>query len=40
MKLQIFTIKIAKADSNLTRLSVIALDSPLKKDDNHYPQEF
>ena len=40
MKLQIFTIKNPKLDSNHTFLAVISLDSVLKKDDNYYPQDF
>ena len=40
MKLQIFTIKIRKLDSNHTCLAVISLDSAFKKDDNYYPQVF
>ena len=32
--------KIPKLDSNHTCLSVISLDSALKKDENHYPQVF
>ena len=39
MKLQIFTIKHPKLDSNHT-LAVISLDSALKKDENYYPQVF
>ena len=38
MKLQIFMIK--KVDPSHTCLAVISLDSPLKKDDNYYPQMF
>ena len=30
--------KIPKADSNHTYLTVISLDSALKKDENYYPQ--
>ena len=40
MKLQIFTIKKPKLDSNHACLAVISLDSALKKDDNYYPQVF
>ena len=40
MKLQIYDKKITKVDSNNTFLAVISLDSPLKKDDNYYPQVF
>ena len=32
--------KIPKLDSNHAWLSVISLDSALKKDDNYYPQAF
>ena len=32
--------KIPKVDPNHTCLAVISLDSPLKKDDNNYPQTF
>ena len=32
--------EIPKADSNHTCLAVISLDSPLKKDENCYPQVF
>ena len=31
--------QIPKVDSNHTWLAVIRLDSALKKDENHYPQE-
>ena len=40
MKLQIYDKKITKVDSNNTFLAAISLDSPLKKDDNYYPQVF
>ena len=40
IKLQIFTIKIPKVDSNHNCLAVISLDSVLKGDDNYYPQVF
>ena len=40
MKLQIFTKKIPKVDSNHTCLAVITLDSALKKNDNYYPEVF
>ena len=32
--------KIPKVDSDHTCLAVISLDSPLKKDENYYPQVF
>ena len=39
IKLQIFLIKnIPKVDSSYTCSAVINLHSPLKKDDNYYPQ--
>ena len=48
MKANLFIIKITdfydkkipKLDYNHTCLAVISLDSPLKKDDNYYPQVF
>ena len=40
MKLQNFTIKNPKVDSNHTCLAIISLDSALKKDNNYYPQVF
>ena len=40
MKLQSFTIKIAKVDSNHTCLAGISLDSALKKDENYYLEVF
>ena len=36
MKIQIFTIKNLKLDSNHACLAVIDLDSALKKNDNYY----
>ena len=38
MKLQIFTIKIPKLDSNRTYSAVTILDSALKNDNSYYPQ--
>ena len=37
MKLQSFTKKTPKLDTNHTCLAVITLDSALKKNDNYYP---
>ena len=36
----VYDKKNPKGDSNYTCLSAITLDSPLKKDDNYYPQVF